>query len=121
MAHLYFGKKSPIILAAIATHALIAPFHPIPRQQRSAFLIRHLDAGVSGNGFGDFRESAYTIRQSDGSRVSHFVFSDYQIQQGKPALAGLPQTHGANDGIETLILSLKDDVAGLELQLFYDF
>ena len=46
-------------------------------------------------------------------------FSDYQIQQGKPALAGLPQTHGADDGIETLILSLKDDVAGLELQLFY--
>ncbi len=42
-----------------------------------------------GNGFGDFREAAYTIRQSDGSRVSHFVFSDYQIQQGKPALAGL--------------------------------
>ncbi len=72
-----------------------------------------------GNGFGDFREAAYRIRQSNGSRVSHFVFSDYQIQQGKPALAGLPQTHGADDGIETLILSLKDDVAGLELQLFY--
>ena len=25
------GRKSPIILVAIATHALIAPFHPIPQ------------------------------------------------------------------------------------------
>lgn len=31
VAHLYFGKKFPIILVAIATHALIGPFHLIPQ------------------------------------------------------------------------------------------
>lgn len=47
VAHLYFGKKSLIILAAVVIHVLIGPFAQSPRQQRPAFLIRHLDDGIS--------------------------------------------------------------------------
>lgn len=120
VAHLYFGKKIAHYSGGYRYPRLDRSFSPNPPDSSDRlFSLDTLMLEFPGNGFGDFREAAYTIRQSDGSRVSHFVFSDYQIQQGKPALAGLPQTHGVDDGIETLILSLKDDVAGLELQLFY--
>jgi alpha-galactosidase len=120
VAHLYFGKKIAHYSGGYRYPRLDRSFSPNPPDSSDRlFSLDTLMMEFPGNGFGDFREAAYRIRQSNGSRVSHFVFSDYQIQQGKPALAGLPQTHGADDGIETLILSLKDDVAGLELQLFY--
>lgn len=120
VAHLYFGKKIAHYSGGYRYPRLDRSFSPNPPDSSDRlFSLDTLMMEFPGNGFGDFREAAYRIRQSNGSRVSHFVFSDYQIQQGKPALAGLPQTHGAVDGIETLILSLKDDVTGLELQLFY--
>jgi alpha-galactosidase len=120
VAHLYFGKKIAHYSGGYRYPRLDRSFSPNPPDSSDRlFSLDTLMMEFPGNGFGDFREAAYRIRQSNGSRVSHFVFSDYQIQQGKPALAGLPQTHGADDGIETLILSLKDDVTGLELQLFY--
>lgn len=120
VAHLYFGKKIAHYSGGYRYPRLDRSFSPNPPDSSDRlFSLDTLMMEFPGNGFGDFREAAYRIRQSNGSRVSHFVFSNYQIQQGKPALAGLPQTHGADDGIETLILSLKDDVAGLELQLFY--
>jgi alpha-galactosidase len=120
VAHHYFGKKIAHYSGGYRYPRLDRSFSPNPPDSSDRlFSLDTLMMEFPGNGFGDFREAAYRIRQSNGSRVSHFVFSDYQIQQGKPALAGLPQTHGADDGIETLILSLKDDVTGLELQLFY--
>jgi branched-subunit amino acid permease len=37
VAHLYFGKKSLIILAAIVIHVLIGPFRPIPQTAATDF------------------------------------------------------------------------------------
>lgn len=73
-----------------------------------------------GYGHGDFREPAHNIKLGNGSRVNDFRYDSYEIQKGKPSLAGLPALYTEDDDeAETLIIQLKDAISGLTLQLFY--
>ena len=73
-----------------------------------------------GYGFGDFREPAYNFKLKDGSRITDFRYDSFEIVQGKCAIEGLPHlyTNQATEA-ETLIITLKDDVAQLRLKLNY--
>ena len=72
------------------------------------------------NGIGDYRIPAVIVRQENGSRATRFKYSDYRIEAGKPALKGLPSTYVEDgDEVETLVVTLTDDVAHLELELRY--
>lgn len=120
LAHIYFGKHVETYSGGYRYPRLDRSFSPNPPGSTDRFLsLDTLMMEFPGNGFGDFREAAYDIRHEDGSHVTHFVYHDHQIMQGKPALTGLPQTHGEAAAIETLCLSLMDETAQLELKLFY--
>ena len=69
---------------------------------------------------GDFRQYALEILQDNGSRLTDFAFSGYELLPGKPRLAGLPATYTEEDGeAQTLVLKLRDETAELELTLLY--
>ena len=68
----------------------------------------------SGVGMGDYRESPLDISPATGS--SDFVYTGYAIRAGVMESDHLPGPHG--DG-ETLVITLSDTVAELELRLEY--
>lgn len=70
-------------------------------------------------GTGDFRESALDIRNDKGQPAVSLSVRSHEILEGKPALDGLPATFGTDKDCMTLVLHCKDDVLGLELDLFY--
>ncbi|MBT1172761.1 alpha-galactosidase [Bifidobacterium sp. MA2] len=92
-------------------------------------------------GRGDFRGSAVTILQSNGSRITDFRYVGYRAVNGKPALEGLPSTYAGtyagpaagesgpdgpdaaattvDDAAATLSIDLKDDLTGLTATLNY--
>lgn len=71
-------------------------------------------------GTGDFRNPAYEILQADGSRVTKFEYSDYEILEGKPGIKGLPASYvDAAKDAKTLIIKLVDKVTMVELKLYY--
>lgn len=71
-------------------------------------------------GSSDFRHPAVEIRQENGSTLSDFVYDSHQIIKGKPVLAGLPATYVLDDTeADTLIVTLKDPVTGICLELSY--
>jgi alpha-galactosidase len=71
-------------------------------------------------GHNDLRVPALHIEQSDGSRLSRFVYCSHEITEGKPELKGLPGTtvNSPNDA-QTLKLVLEDKLKGHQLELFY--
>ena len=71
-------------------------------------------------GTGDFREPAFSVRQSDGSHVVHLKYQGYTVYAGKNALDGLPATYVEdNDEAETVEIQLCDEMTGLVCILSY--
>ncbi len=82
--------------------------------------LEHIKQEYPAYGSSDFRECALEILQSDGSRLTEFVYESYQITSGKPVLEGLPATYTEDDGeAMTLEIVLKDAHAELQLTLLY--
>ena len=71
-------------------------------------------------GSSDYRQGAVSLLQENGSRLAAFVYDGYEILPGKPKLEGLPATYTEAEGeATTLVLKLKDEVAGARCDLYY--
>lgn len=70
-------------------------------------------------GTGDMRETALLIRNADGTRTTRLEYTGHTVIPGKPRLEGLPATYGEQGEAETLVLSLRDALTGLEAELSY--
>ncbi|MCC2253118.1 alpha-galactosidase [Ruminococcus sp. CLA-AA-H200] len=84
------------------------------------FSMEHIRQEYGVFGATDYRMPAAEVVQENGSRISEFTYSDYRIESGKPKLPGLPATYTEEDSeAETLVICLKDNLTGLDLELFY--
>ena len=81
--------------------------------------LEHLRQEYPVYGSSDYRQGAVEILQENGSRLTDFVYQGYEVTEGKPQISGLPATYGDPKEVATLRLILKDEMAGLELELFY--
>ena len=84
------------------------------------YSLEHIRQEYGVFGSTDYRSPAAEVVSSNGSRISDFRFADYRILAGKPELPGLPATYTEDDSeAMTLIVTLRDDLNGLELELYY--
>ncbi len=84
------------------------------------YSLEHIRQEYGVFGSTDYRSPAAEVVSSNGSRISDFRFADYRILAGKPELPGLPATYTEEDSeAMTLIVTLRDDLNGLELELYY--
>lgn len=68
----------------------------------------------------DYRTPMVEILQSNGSRISNFVYVSHEISKGKPKLEALPATYTEDDDeAETLIITLKDSLTGIKARMLY--
>ena len=121
LAHLYFGKKINHYSGHYQYVRDMRSFGPYPEAaDHDTFSLDTVMLEYPGYGFGDFREPAYNFKLKDGSRITDFRYDSFEIVQGKCAIEGLPHlyTNQATEA-ETLIITLKDDVAQLCLKLNY--
>ncbi len=68
-------------------------------------------------GLGDQRIGALRVENADGSSAADLRFVSAVIEEGKPALPGLPATFG--EGCQTLKMTLKDRHSNLQAELMY--
>ena len=121
LAHLYFGKKINHYSGHYQYVRDMRSFGPYPEAaDHDTFSLDTVTLEYPGYGFGDFREPAYNFKLKNGSRITDFRYDSFEIVQGKCAIEGLPHlyTNQATEA-ETLIITLKDDVAQLRLKLNY--
>ena len=89
-------------------------------EKDGTFSLEHIRQEYPVFGTTDFRQPAVEIRQENGSRISDFTYRGHQVIKGKPKLSGLPATYTeTEEEAETLIVTLKDDVTGVCVELFY--
>lgn len=71
-------------------------------------------------GHNDLRTPAFLIEHADGSRISEFFYSSFQILPGKPDFGPEPSSRvELADGAQTLKILLVDKLHTLEMDLYY--
>lgn len=68
---------------------------------------------------GDFRSPVLDLVNADGSFGCDLRYQGYEICDGKYNLKGLPAVYAAEEEAQTLIIYMKDQVTGLQVELLY--
>jgi alpha-galactosidase len=96
------------------------PFSPNPDPARPFFSLDTLPREYPAFGNSDFRSPAFQVFQENGSTIVDLAYREHRIVAGKPPLQGLPATYVESDSeAETLLLTLFDEVIGLDVELSY--
>ena len=120
LLHLYYGKRTEGIMDYLLTYydrgyAGVLDESGMDRTYSYDTLPQEYPA----MGTGDFRNCALEICHADGTRRSNLRYKGYEICKGKYNLKGLPAVYASEEEAETLIVHLKDEVGGVEVDLFY--
>lgn len=71
-------------------------------------------------GTGDFRSSAFSVRNADGNNSTDLRYISHKIYPGKPRIDGLPSLHVNSDSdADTLEILTEDSVTGIRAVLYY--
>lgn len=121
LGQLYFGKavRDREDFSHLAEYSFRNMASYLSEDQNNVSL-EHLKQEYPVYGTTDYREPAVEVIQTNGSRLSDLSYAGFLIIQGKPRLPGLPAVYvEKEDEAATLIITLKDSVTGLSVQLFY--
>ena len=105
------------------------------------YLLTYYDRGFSGNpndvgnnrtysmdvlpqeyptlGTGDYRNSAFVLRNHDESACCDLRYAGYEIREGKYELPGLPAVYAKPEEAQTLEIVLEDAVSKVRVRLLY--
>ena len=119
--HLYFGATLPDRKGFSVYH------EEAPRSQMSICVpepsllsLHYTKQEYPSYGTGDYRSPAFTILQENGSRVSAFHYTAYEIRKGKPTYLPLPMSYVESEAEAlTLDIHFYDDVSETEMILEY--
>ena len=116
LGHLYYGKRldRPLVQDFLRSEEIPSP--SVKPGEKVSFL-DNFPFEYPACGVRDLRENCLEI--SDSEQVFGFepLYKGYIIKKGKPALKDLPASFGHD--CETLIITLEDNVRGVELDLGY--
>ena len=70
-------------------------------------------------GNGDYRVSTIEVIHPDGSNVLDLKYQEHKIYRGKYALDGLPAFFWNEEDGETLVITLKDTLTNIYIELYY--
>ena len=86
-------------------------------EKDSSYCLEEIPLEWSGVGKGDFRVTPIEVKLPDNSFTCDFVFENYSLQSGAPAMHTLPSAAG--NGAETLVVTLKDKAFSVYADLYY--
>lgn len=116
LMHVYFGKRLSEVRGDV-----LHRFTAVPEEgfDRNEFRLDRLPQEYPACGYGDLRAGALTVRGEDGVDALALAYVRHTIQDGKPALNGLPATHDRTNRCKTLCVTMEDSRLGLECELYY--
>ena len=119
LIHRYYGKK---LGADVKTYAdepgRVWSFAPYAKEGEVHFSMDTQPLEYSYFGSGDFRTTALRIRNGAGNSVTDFTYVSHRIRSGRVEIPSIPCGR-ADDRTQTLDITLRDDVSGCELHLYY--
>lgn len=120
LGHLYYGTRLSDITG---TQELFrtgeAPFVPEKNERDRGSFLDKFPFEYSFHGVGDFRESSIRVRTQGGQTGTSLTYESHEIYQGKKKLEGLPATFGKEEEVSTLVITCRDIVTNLKVELSY--
>ena len=119
LLHLYYGLKTDTDMS-YRIHCTDRGFSGNPYEQRlnRGFSTDTLPQEYPCAGVGDYRAPALRVLSENGSRSVDLRYVCHAISQGRMSIPGLPFARTDGD-TETLTVTLRDEVIGLEADLLY--
>lgn len=121
LLHGYWGKRltMPEKMGIIPIEEF-ASFYPNPNSNNKTYSLDTIPREYPDFGRSDYRNPAYRILQSDGTRITKFEVKSLKKIMGKPEIMGLPMTYAyEQDLCETLVVELWDTKSSSLIELFY--
>ena len=119
LGHAYYGVKIPDDDVSYLMRIYENPRVPsVNDRDRSSFLDT-FPTEYSGNGVGDYRESAIAVTDKNGAHGIQLLYKGHRIINGKPKIKGLPATFADEFSAMTLEIDVEDADLGIEGTLYY--
>ncbi len=120
LLHLYWGAKlSDCDCSYMFREQGRAAFSP-RMENCGGFILDDVPLEYPAWGRGDMRSPALEVINADGSDICDLRYKCHKIIKGKPRIPGLPSTYvESDDECDTLVVTLRDDVTGVEADLYY--
>lgn len=119
LVHRYWGKK----LAGyhFSNRPLLnkRTFAATPNNEKPEISPEFLPFELPFSHQGDYRSSAIQIQQENADEITRFCYKSYEIQNGVIELTDLPHARNTDEQAQTLIIYLYDQIAEIELALYY--
>ena len=119
LCHAYYGDKISDTDVAYLLRTGEHPFVPSRNNRDRSAILDTLPLEYPGNGVGDYRESAIAVRDADGHTAVMPMYDSYRVIDGKPKIPGLPASFAAEGECKTLVITMKDEILHLEVELYY--
>ncbi len=122
LVHYYYGAPIPDTdLESLRVRPGFASFCPdSPSARVFNFSPDVTPLEYSTFGAGDFRLSAFAVKNSEGNKVTDLRYVSHEIYKGKKALPGLPALYVNDENeAETLEVLTEDSVTGAQVTLIY--
>ena len=124
LEHLYYGKRldniSGIGFRAIENAIGFSARNYETAEMFDSLSTEHVMQEYAFFGSADIRKPSFHARYADGSRITKMKYIGHEIYDGKKKLDGLPATYdGENGAVQTLEITMRDELTGLELALSY--
>ena len=119
LLHLYYGGRTSGDMDYLIRYTDRGfSGNPYELSSNRGYSLDTLPQEYSGNGVGDFRLPAVQVLSENGSRSVDLRFVGYAIAKGRRQLSDLPFVREAEE-TETLTVTMRDSVIGLDLELKY--
>ncbi len=119
VGHIYYGAKIRMQDATYLMRTMENPLVPSINNREQCSFLDTFPMEYPGHGAGDYREGCIRVKTKAGHSVVGLQYESYKILDEKPALEGLPSSFAGNEACQTLVLTCKDSILDLEVELLY--
>lgn len=123
LGHVYFGARieEPFnIEHLVPEYKIEVGNQVIYHEDDRTFNLNTSQMEISTYGKGDYRDPMIHMRFEDGSRLANFLYQSHEILEDKPHFPEMPEARSSTlEPIETLKVTLRDDVQHVEVDLYY--
>ncbi len=119
--HAYWGRKLRMTdRSGLVDLREVCSFSPNPLKENVHLSFDTMPREYPDYGRSDYESPAFSVTASDGSHIVDPVFDYYRIESGKSIPEGMPGCRLVpEDRCDTLILTLRDRVLDLYIDLYY--
>ena len=120
LLHLYYGKAARGSMEYLLTYADRGfSGQPYDAGNDRTYSMDALPQEFPALGTGDYRSTAFAVRNADGSRACDLRYRSHTVTKGKYGLKGLPAVYAKEEEAETLAILLEDALTKVRVTLLY--